>query len=87
MTPELPAVSRAQGRANFYLRRQLMGFVYTIPTLIFVAVLFLTPLLLAARMSLSSWGLLTGRGDLHVPQEFRCDFEEPAVLAGGDLHR
>jgi multiple sugar transport system permease protein len=70
MTPELLAVSRAQGRANFYLRRQLMGFVYTIPTMIFVAVLFLTPLVLAARMSLSSWGLLTGRGDFTFPKNF-----------------
>ena len=70
MTPELPVVSRAQRRANFYLRRQLMGFVYTIPTLIFVAVLFVTPLLLAARMSLSNWGLLTGQGDFTFPKNF-----------------
>lgn len=70
MTPELPAISRAQGRANFYLRRQLMGFVYTIPTVIFVAVLFVTPLLLAARMSLSSWGLLTGQGAFTFPKNF-----------------
>ena len=47
-----------------------MGFVYTIPTLIFVAVLFLTPLVLAARMSLSSWGLLTGQGDFTFPKNF-----------------
>ena len=87
MTPDVPAAGTAAGRATFYLRRQLMGFAYAIPTLIFVAVLFLTPLVLAARMSLSSWGLLTGQGDFNVPQEFRCDFEEPAVLASRDLHR
>ena len=70
MTPELPAVSTARGRANFHLRRQFMGFVYTIPTMVFVAVLFVVPLVLAARMSLSSWGLLTGRGDFTFPKNF-----------------
>jgi multiple sugar transport system permease protein len=70
MTPELPAVGKAQGRASFHLRRQVMGFVYTIPTVVFVAVLFATPLVLAARMSLSSWGLLTGRGDVNFPKNF-----------------
>ena len=69
MTPDVPAASTAAGRA-YYLRRQLMGFAYTIPTLIFVAVLFLTPLVLAARMSLSSWGLLTGQGDFTFPKNF-----------------
>lgn len=55
---------------GFHLRRQLVGFAYTIPTLVFVAVLFLTPLLLAARMSLSTWGLLTGQGDFNFPKNF-----------------
>lgn len=70
MTPELPAVSTPKGRANFYRRRQLMGFAYTTPTLIFVVVLFVIPLVLAARMSLSNWGLLTGQGDFTFPKNF-----------------
>ena len=44
MTPRVAGGQQRAGRANFYLRRQLMGFVYTIPTLIFVVVLFVTPL-------------------------------------------
>jgi multiple sugar transport system permease protein len=70
MTPGLPAVSTAQGGANFYRRRQWKGFAYTIPTLVFVTVLFVIPLLLAARMSLSKWGLLTGQGGLNFPRIF-----------------
>ncbi len=57
-------------RISFYLRRQLMGFAYTIPTVVFVVVLFVTPLLLAARMSLSNWGLLTGEAGLNFPKNF-----------------
>lgn len=47
-----------------------MGLAYAVPTVIFVVVLFVTPLLLAARMSLSSWGLLTGQGDFNFPKNF-----------------
>lgn len=70
MTPEIPATRTARRRAGFFLRRQLVGFVYSLPTLIFVVILFVTPLLLAARMSLSSWGLLTGEGDFNFPKNF-----------------
>lgn len=70
MTPELPAVSTAPGRASFHLHRRMMGFAYTVPTLVFVVFLFVIPLVLAARMSLSNWGLLTGRGDFTFPKNF-----------------
>jgi multiple sugar transport system permease protein len=70
MTPGLPAVSTAQGGAKIYRRRQLKGYAYKTPTLVFVTVLFVIPLLLAARMSLSKWGLLTGQGGLNFPRNF-----------------
>jgi multiple sugar transport system permease protein len=70
MTPEMPAARTARSRVGFFLRRQLVGFAYSVPTLIFIVVLFFTPLLLAARMSLSSWGLLTGEGDFNFPKNF-----------------
>jgi multiple sugar transport system permease protein len=59
-----------QRRISFFLRRQLTGFAYTIPTTVFVILLFITPLLLAARMSLSSWGLLTGEAGFNFPKNF-----------------
>jgi multiple sugar transport system permease protein len=70
MTPGLPAAGTAQGRVNFHRRRQWKGFAYTTPTLVFVIVLFVVPLVLAARMSLSDWGLLTGQGAFTFPKNF-----------------
>ena len=52
------------------LRRAVMGFVYTIPTIIFIVVLFLTPLVLVVKMSLSKWGLLTGDQGYNFPQNY-----------------
>jgi len=47
-----------------------MGVAYAAPTAVFVAVFFITPLLLVARMSLSSWPLLTGNGGLNFPKNY-----------------
>jgi multiple sugar transport system permease protein len=47
-----------------------MGVAYAAPTVVFVAVFFITPLLLVARMSLSSWPLLTGNGGLNFPRNY-----------------
>ncbi len=84
MTPDLSAVGGVRGSASFFVRRQLMGFVYTIPTLFFVVVLFVVPLILAGRMSLSSWGLLTGQGEFTFPKNFiaisRNQLFWPAVI-------
>jgi multiple sugar transport system permease protein len=66
----MPAESQSRWHLSFFLRRQLTGFAYTIPTVLFVAVLFITPLLLAARMSLSKWGLLTGQEEFNFPKNF-----------------
>ena len=70
ITPEMTGTGRRQWRTGYHLRRQLMGFTYTIPIVVFVAVLFVTPLVLAARMSLSTWGLLTGPGAFTFPKNF-----------------
>lgn len=66
----MSAAGRTPRQAGFHARRQVMGLVYAIPTVIFVVLLFVIPLLLAARMSLSSWGLLTGQGDYNFPKNF-----------------
>ena len=50
--------------------RRLIGIAYAAPTVVFVAVFFITPLLLVARMSLSSWPLLTGNGGLNFPKNY-----------------
>ena len=72
------AVARsARGRTAFVFRRQLAGFLYTVPTIVLVAVLFITPLLLVARMSLSKWGLLVGQGAFNFPQNFVLIWRNP----------
>jgi len=67
MTPATHATPRGAGWRR---RHQLVGLVYVIPTVAFVAVFFLTPLVLVARMSLSSWPLLSGDRGLNFPKNF-----------------
>jgi multiple sugar transport system permease protein len=50
--------------------RQLIGAAYAVPTLVFVAVFFIAPLLLVVRMSLNHWPLLTGNQGLNFPKNF-----------------
>src|ERR1700759_1692253 len=68
-TSEIRQADRAR-RVRFVLRRQFVGFAYTIPTIVLVALLFVTPLLLVVRMSLSNWPLLTGAGKWNFPKNF-----------------
>lgn len=70
MTSITPANHGASLGTGWRQRHQLWGFVYAIPTIAFVAVFFLTPLALVARMSLSSWTLLTGYRGLNFPNNF-----------------
>ncbi|HEV3418326.1 MAG TPA: sugar ABC transporter permease [Pirellulales bacterium] len=65
-----PAADTTSRGAGWRRRHELLGLVYAIPTIAFVAVFFLTPLVLVARMSLSSWPLLTGYRGLNFPKNF-----------------
>lgn len=51
-------------------RRSLQGWLYASPTLIFVLVLFVAPLLLVVQMSASDWPLLAGNRGLNFPENF-----------------
>jgi multiple sugar transport system permease protein len=50
--------------------RQLQGFGYALPTLAFVLLLFLLPLLLVGQMSASSWSLLRGNSGINLPDNY-----------------
>jgi multiple sugar transport system permease protein len=65
----LPTRAASPG-AGWRRRHQLMGFVYAIPTVAFVVAFFLTPLVLVARMSISSWPLLAGYRGANFPRNF-----------------
>ena len=67
----MTSATRAASPGGGWRRRhELLGLAYATPTIAFVAVFFLTPLVLVARMSLSSWPLLTGYKGLNFPKNF-----------------
>jgi len=84
MTSTTPATHAASLGAGWRRRHQLLGVVYAIPTIAFVAVFFLTPLVLVARMSLSAWPLLTGYKGMNYPKNFAAIWNNqlfwPAVV-------
>lgn len=51
-------------------RRALLGWLYATPTAVFVAALFVIPLLLVLKMSVSRWPLLTGDQGVNAPANF-----------------
>jgi multiple sugar transport system permease protein len=51
-------------------RRAVKGWLYATPTAVFVVVLFLVPLFLVVRMSLSRWPLLTGNQGFNAPDNY-----------------
>ena len=51
-------------------RRSLAGFAYALPTLVFVVVFFILPLLLVGQMSASDWKLLGGDKGINFPTNY-----------------
>jgi multiple sugar transport system permease protein len=51
-------------------RRAVKGWLYATPTTIFVVVLFLIPLILVVRMSVSRWPLLSGNQGFNAPDNY-----------------
>jgi len=51
-------------------RRSLAGMAYALPTLVFVLVFFILPLLLVGQMSASDWKLLVGDKGINFPTNY-----------------
>ena len=67
--PPPPAAGASAGR--IWRRRQsLAGWLYATPTALFVLVLFVLPLLLVLRMSVSRWPLLSGNQGVNFPDNY-----------------
>lgn len=68
-----PASRGAPPRRRLSRRRsrQLLGLMYVAPTVVFVAVFFVAPLLLVTRMSASQWPLLGGDKGLNLPTNYQ----------------
>ena len=56
--------------AGWARRRSLIGIVYAMPTLVFVVVFFIAPLLLVGQMSASDWKLLSGDRGINLPRNY-----------------
>ena len=62
---------RLTGRTSAWgRRRQLAGVAYALPTVVFVVVFFILPLLLVGQMSASDWKLLTGDQGINFPTNY-----------------
>jgi multiple sugar transport system permease protein len=62
---------RLTGRTSAWTRRrQLTGVAYALPTVVFVVVFFILPLLLVGQMSASDWKLLTGDKGINFPTNY-----------------
>ncbi|TDC33127.1 sugar ABC transporter permease [Micromonospora sp. 15K316] len=68
--PSRPPSAAMRGHARRRGRRGLLGWLYATPTAVFVGALFVVPLLLVVKMSLSRWPLLTGDQGINVPDNF-----------------
>lgn len=68
--PPRPVRTAMRDRFRPSSRRALLGWTYATPTAVFVAALFVVPLLLVIKMSLSRWPLLTGDQGLNAPDNF-----------------
>jgi multiple sugar transport system permease protein len=51
-------------------RQALLGWLYATPTAVFVVALFVVPLLLVIKMSVSRWPLLSGDQGINAPDNF-----------------
>jgi multiple sugar transport system permease protein len=73
MTAASQSIDRgARARWGGYARRRrLTGFLYALPTAALVAVFFIWPLVLVARMSASDWKLLTGDRGVNLPTNYQ----------------
>ena len=68
-----------RGSLTWRRRRQFLGLAYAAPTLIMVAVFFVAPLLLVARMSASNWPLLTGDRGFNLPKNYTVIASNPVL--------
>lgn len=71
MTDSIRPAAPRSPRIGWRRARKLAGAAYAAPTAIYVAVLFLIPLLLVFRMSASDWPLLTGDHGINFPDNFQ----------------
>ena len=68
MTSTAPPLRRRRPRTAF--GGPVQGWLYAAPTAIFVALLFIVPLVLVVQMSASDWPLLSGNQGINFPENY-----------------
>ncbi|AVT37854.1 carbohydrate ABC transporter permease [Plantactinospora sp. BB1] len=68
--PARPPSAARPGPVRPSRRQALLGWIYATPTAAFVVALFVVPLLLVIKMSLSRWPLLSGDQGINAPENF-----------------
>ncbi len=71
MTATVPTVRRSLRSTTRGRGRPLQGWLYAAPTALFVVLLFIVPLLVVGKMSVSNWPLLGGDLGLNAPENFQ----------------
>ena len=71
MTATVPTVRRSLRSTMRGRGRPLQGWLYAAPTALFVVLLFIVPLLVVGKMSVSNWPLLGGDLGLNAPENFQ----------------
>lgn len=66
----MSANAATRGSTRIRARRALLGWLYATPTGVFVVALFVLPLALVVKMSVSRWPLLTGDQGFNAPDNF-----------------
>ena len=65
----------ASGAASRRRRHGIVGWLYALPTAVFVCLLFVWPIILVFRMSASHWPLLTGNQGWNFPTNYQKVFQ------------
>ena len=69
------------GAASRRRRRGVVGWLYALPTALFVCLLFVWPIVLVFRMSASHWPLLTGNQGWNFPTNYQKVFQNRFFLS------
>jgi multiple sugar transport system permease protein len=76
-----PAVP-VRRRPPWHRRRSTKGFLYVLPVVAFVVVLFVVPLLMVVQMSFSDWTLIGGFRGINFPDNFSTPPNDSGVAYG-----
>jgi multiple sugar transport system permease protein len=68
--PVIPVEPHIAGRSARRRRSAVEGWLYALPTALFVTIFFIVPIVLVVKMAGSDWGLFTGDRGWNAPENF-----------------